>query len=168
MAKYLENNGGQLREVNGTAVSSGSGDAGKIVQLDSSGKLDNTLMPVGIGAQTKLCTTSENLSAGDLVNLFNVTGTITARKADASNGRRAMGFVLASSTSGNNATVYLDGTITGLSSLTPGAIYYLSAATAGGVVSTAPSTAGQISQEIGPALSATEIDFEPRQPITLA
>lgn len=168
MAKYLENNGGQFREVSGTAASSGSGDAGKIVQLDSSGKLDNTLMPVGIGAQTKLLPTSENLSAGDLVNIFSSGGTSTARKADASNGRRAMGFVLSSSTSPNNATVYLDGTITGLTSLTPGSIYYLSGSVAGAVVSTAPSTAGQISQEIGPALSATEIDFEPRQPITLA
>ena len=168
MAKYLENNGGQLREVSGTSASSGAGDAGKIVQLDSSGKLDQTLMPSGVGAQTKLAATSENLAAGDLVNLWNDSGTVKARKADASNGRRAMGYVLSSVTSPNNATVYLDGTISGLTSLTPGAIYYLSASTAGGVVSTAPSTAGQISQEIGPAVSATEIDFEPRQPITLA
>lgn len=168
MAKYLENNGGQLREVNGTATSAGAGDAGKIVQLNSSGNVDITMLPPGVGAQTKLAATSENLSAGDLVNLWNDSGTIKARKADASNGRRAMGYVLSSVTSPANATVYLDGTISGLTSLTPGAIYYLSAATAGGVVSTAPSTAGQISQEVGPALSATEIDFEPRQPITLA
>lgn len=168
MAKYLANNSGQLTEVTGTSASTGVGDAGKIVQLDGSGKLDTTLMPVGIGAQTKLCVASENLAAGDLVNLWNNSGVVNARKADASNNRRAMGFVTSPVTATNNATVYLDGTITGLTSLTPGAIYYLSASTAGGVVSTAPSVAAQISQEIGPAISATEIDFEPRQPITLA
>jgi hypothetical protein len=64
--------------------------------------------------------------------------------------------------------VYLDGTITGLTSLTPGAAYYLSGATAGAIVSTAPSTSGYLSQEVGVALSATELNFEEQQPITLA
>jgi hypothetical protein len=166
--KYLKNSGGQLAEVEGTTTSSGAGSAGKIVALDSAGKLDNTMMPTGIGATTKLAATTESLSAGDLVNLFNDSGTIKARKADASNGRRAHGFVLSAVTSPNNATVYLDGTITGLTGLTPGAAYYLSGATAGAATATAPTTSGYISQEIGIALSATEINFEEQQPITLA
>ena len=166
--KYIKNNSGQLAEVEATVTSSGAGNAGDIVALDASGKLDTTVLPTGIGAQTKLAATSENLSAGDLVNLYNDSGTIKARKADASNGRRAHGFVLASVTSPNNATVYLDGSITGLTGLTPGAIYYLSGSTAGAIVSTAPSTSGHISQEVGVALSATELHFEEQQPITLA
>ena len=166
--KYLKNSGGQFAEVEGTTTSSGAGSAGKIVALDSAGKLDNTMMPTGIGATTKLAATTESLSAGDLVNLFNDSGTIKARKADASNGRRAVGFVLSAVTSPNNATVYLDGTITGLTGLTPGAAYYLSGATAGAATATAPTTSGYISQEIGIALSATEINFEEQQPITLA
>jgi hypothetical protein len=166
--KYIKNNSGQLAEVEATTTSSGAGSAGKIVALDSAGKLDNTMMPTGIGATTKLAATTESLSAGDLVNLFNDSGTIKARKADASNGRRAVGFVLSAVTSPNNATVYLDGTITGLTGLTPGAAYYLSGATAGAATATAPTTSGYISQEIGIALSATEINFEEQQPITLA
>lgn len=166
--KYIKNNAGQLAEVEATVTSSGAGNAGDIVALDASGKLDTTVLPTGIGATTKLAATTENLSAGDLVNLYNDSGTIKARKADASNGRRAHGFVLSSVTSPNNATVYLDGTITGLTSLTPGAAYYLSGSSAGAATATAPTTSGYISQEIGIALSATEINFEEQQPITLA
>jgi len=166
--KYIKNNAGQLAEVEATVTSSGAGNAGDIVALDGSGKLDTTVLPTGIGATTKLAATTENLSAGDLVNLYNDSGTIKARKADASNGRRAVGFVLSSVTSPNNATVYLDGTITGLTGLTPGAAYYLSGSSAGAATATAPTTSGYISQEIGIALSATEINFEEQQPITLA
>ena len=166
--KYIKNNSGQLAEVEATVTSAGAGNAGDIVALDGSGKLDTTVLPTGIGATTKLAATTENLSAGDLVNLYNDSGTIKARKADASNGRRAHGFVLSSVTSPNNATVYLDGTITGLTGLTPGAAYYLSGSSAGAATATAPTTSGYISQEIGIALSATEINFEEQQPITLA
>jgi hypothetical protein len=166
--KYIKNNAGQLAEVEATVSSSGATEAGKIIALDGSGKLDNSVLPTGIGATVKVAATTENLSAGNLVNLFNDSGTIKARKADASNGRRAHGFVLTGVTSPNNATVYLDGTITGLTGLTPGAAYYLSGSTAGAATATAPTTASYISQEIGIALSATEINFEEQQPITLA
>jgi len=166
--KYIKNNGGQLAEVEATVTSTGAGNAGDILALDNSGKIDVSVLPSGLGATTKVAATSESLSAGDLVNLWNDGGTVKARKADASNGRRAHGFVLSAVTSPNNATVYLDGTITGLTSLTPGAVYYLSGATAGAIVSTAPSTSGYISQEVGVALSATELNFEEQQPILLA
>lgn len=166
--KYIRQNAGQLAEVEGTVTSAGAGDAGKIVALDSSGRIDNSMMPSGIGADTEVMASSENISAGDLVNIWNDSGTRKARKADASNGRRAHGFVLDAVTSPANATVYLSGDITGLTSLTPGAAYYLSGATAGASTSTAPSTAGYLSQEIGIAVSATSIAFQPQQPITLA
>lgn len=166
--KFLKLSSGQIAEQEAKTTSAGAGDAGKIPALDSSGRLDSTMMPVGIAADTKSIVTSENLAAGDLVNVYNVTGTITARKADASNGRRAHGFVLASSSSGGNATVYFEATITGLSGFTPGATLYLSGDTAGQATATPPSTSGHIVQEIGAAISATEISFEPQQPITLA
>ena len=125
-------------------------------------------MPSGIGADTEVMATSENLSAGDLVNVWNDAGTRKARKADASNGRRAHGFVLAGTTSPANATVYFSGDLTGLTSIVPGTAYYLSGATAGAITATAPSTAGHISQEIGIGISTTAITFEQQQPITLA
>ena len=96
------------------------------------------------------------------------TGTAKARKADATTaGKEANGFVLSAVTLGNNATVYFDGTDTQLSSLTPGAVYYL-ATTAGGVTDTPPSGSGNVLQRVGRALSATELTFEPGEPITLA
>ena len=167
-AKYIKNNSGQLAEVEAITTSAGAGDAGKIIGLDSSGKIDTSMMPSGIGADTEVMATSENLSAGDLVNIFDDSGTRKARKADASNGRRAHGFVLDAVTSPANATVYLSGDITGLTSITPGVPYYLSGSTAGASTSTSPSTAGYLSQEVGYGVSTTAVVFKPQQPITLA
>ena len=166
--KYLRQNAGKIGEVEGTVTSAGAGDAGKIVALDSAGRLDASLMPSGIGADTEVMATSENLSAGDLVNIWDDSGTRKARKADASNGRVAMGFVLSATTSPNNATVYLSGDITGLSSLTPGTPYYVSGSTAGAVTATAPSTSGHFVQQIGYAVSSTAIAFQPQLTIDLA
>lgn len=166
--KFLTNNAGSLAEVEATVTSAGGADAGKVVALDPSGKLDNSVMPNGIGADTKSIVTSENLAAGDLVNVYDNGGTPTARKADASNGREAVGYVLSAVTAPAAATVYFEATITGLTGLTIGASYYVSGATAGLATATAPTTAGHIVQRIGKAISATEISFEPAQPITLA
>ena len=164
--KYLKNNGGQYAEQEATVTSTGATEAGKIVALDNAGKLDPTLMPTGVGAQTIAMICSETLTAGNLINIYDNAGVTTARKADCSNSRRAHGFVLSGFNSGTTATVYLDDSLTGLSSLTVGVPYYLS--TTGGISSTAPSTAGYISQEIGIAANATTISFEPQQPILLA
>lgn len=164
--KYIKNNSGQLSEVEATVTSTGATEAGKIVALDNTGKLDSTVMPSGIGAQTQAMPCSETLTAGNLVNIYSNAGTTTARKADCSNGRRAHGFVLSGFTSGATATVYLDDSLTGLTSLTVGVPYYLS--TTGAASATAPTTSGYISQEIGVAVSTTVISFEPQQPITLA
>ena len=167
MAKYVANNAGTLTEVSGLATSAGAGDAGKLVQTDGAGKLDNSLMPVGIGADTQVITTSEALAAGDLVNIWNSTGA-KARKADASAaGKEAHGFVLAAFGSAAAATVYFEGTISGLTGLTPGP-QFLSASTAGGSTATAPSTAGNVVQRVGVATSTSTLNFEPNQPIVLA
>jgi hypothetical protein len=164
---YLGTTG--LAEKAATTASAGVADAGKIVALGGDGLLDVSVMPTGIGADTRVAVASENLNAGDLVNLYNNSGVITARKADATGGiaKQADGFVISAVSSGQNATVYFDGTITGLSGLTPGAIYYLST-TAGGITTTIPTTTGYIAQIAGKALSATELTFEPGEPIVRA
>jgi hypothetical protein len=164
---YLGSSG--LTEKAATTTSTGVTDAGKIVALGSDGYLDISVMPVGIGADTRVAVASENLNAGDLVNLYNNSGTITARKADATGGiaKQADGFVISAVSSGQNATIYFDGTITGLSGLTPGAIYYLST-TAGGITTTIPTTTAYIAQSVGKALSATELTFEPGEPVIRA
>jgi len=165
--KFIQLNSGQLQENEALQSSAGAGDAGKIPALDSTGRFSSTMMPVGIGADTKTIEASEDLSAGDIVNIHDDTGE-KVRKADASNGRFAHGFVLSGATSGANALVYFEGPITGLTSITPGAFYYLSGATAGDITTTAPSTSTHYVQEIGVGMSATEISFEPQRAVQLA
>lgn len=121
---------------------------------------------IGAQGQTKVIGASEALTAGDLVDIWNDSGTVKVRKASASAGYPAEGFVLANVGLGANATVYLFGTVTGLGSLTAGARQFLS--TAGARTETAPSTEGYIVQEVGVALSATEMKFEPQPTVLLA
>ena len=152
--------------LNAAASSAGVGDAAKIVQLDGTGRIDSTMMPVGIGADTATITASENLAAGDFVNIHNSTGA-KVRKADATTaGKEAHGFVLGAVTSGNPATVYFEGTNTGITGATPGVVYLHT--TAGGFTSTAPSSTGNAVQRVGIAVSATAINFEPHPPVILA
>jgi hypothetical protein len=143
-----------------TAISQSAGvaDANKIVATDSTGKLHISLMPTGVNAEALAVPVSEALSAGDFVNLYDVSGTLTARKADASNGRAAHGFVLAAAPSGT-ATVYQEGLNNAVSGLTDGATAYLG--TAGAAVTTAPSyVSGRIYQELGYTTSATAVFFQ--------
>jgi hypothetical protein len=153
--------------VNSTVASSGSGSSGKLAALDSSGRLDSTVLPVGVGADTATITTSEALSAGDLVNIWSNIGTANARKADATTaGKEAHGFVLAAFASGASATVYFEGTNTQCSGLTPGRQFLLT--TAGKCGATAPSSSGNVVQIVGFATSATSLNFQSNSPITLA
>lgn len=166
MAKYIALSSGQLAEVQPISVSAGAGDAGKMIQLDGSGRIDNSMMPVGIGADTASIVTSENLAAGDFVNLWNDAGTLKARKADAANSQPAHGFVLGAVTAPAAATVYFEGQNTQLSGLTVGDTLYLST-TAGGVTATAPSGTGQLVQEVGIAITTTAASTEIGRPVTL-
>ncbi|MEM9118503.1 MAG: hypothetical protein AAGD09_11540 [Cyanobacteria bacterium P01_F01_bin.56] len=147
--------------------SAGAGDGNKIVATGGDGKLDGTLMPTGVGADTTVKPATENLAAGDLVNFHDNGGTPSVRKADASNGRQADGFVLAAVTSGSNATVYPPGSqVTGLTGLTI-STYYLSNSTAGSISTTPPDPAsniGHIMQAVGRADSATSFYFNPEEP----
>ena len=167
--KYLKNNAGVLTEVEATATSAGAGDAGKIPALDSAGRLSTTMMPVGIGADTASIVASENLTAGDLVDIYDNVGVATCRKADAATaGKYATGFVLEAVTSGVNALVYFEGPNNQLTGLTPGQRLFLSASAAGTVTPTAPSASGNVVQYVGRAISATSMSFEPAQPIVVA
>ena len=165
--KYVFNNGGLLTEKEGTTTSVGAGDGGKIVALDPSGRLDNSLMPIGVGTDTGSVLASENLSAGNFVNIYNDAGTAKCRKTDATtSGKEAHGFVLSSVNSGTNATVYFEGTNTAVTDATPGNVFL--STTAGGFTSIAPSASGNCVQCIGVAISPTAINFERGLPIILA
>lgn len=166
--KFLTNNAGAIKEVEATVTSAGAGDSGKLPALDTDGRLNSSVMPSGFGAEVKVVAASENLAAGDFVNLHVSTG-LKVRKADASNPAKfAVGYVLAAVTSGQNATIYYGNLNTQVSGLTAGDVLYLSGGTAGGVTATAPSTSGYIVQRLGVATSATEVLVEIQQPIELA
>lgn len=167
---FLRRVAGVLTEVLGIQASAGAGDAGKIPALDAAGRLDASMMPTGVGAEVVVCVTSEALSAGQFVNLYNNTGTLTCRKADASAaGKEANGFVLSAYASSASATVYLPSqTNTQLTGLTPGTTHYLDPATPGGATATPPTGTGKVSQVIGKSLTATSMVFQPSDPITLA
>lgn len=152
----------------GIQTSAGAGDANKLIRLDAAGKIDMTFMPTGVGNEARTILASETLTAGNLVNVYNNAGTINVRKADATtSGKEANGFILAGITSGASGTVYLEeGLNNAVSSLTVGAVYYL-ATTAGGLTTTAPSASGNVVQEVGKALSATELLFRPRSTVTI-
>ncbi len=166
--KYLKQSSGVLTEVAATVTSAGAGDAGKIPGLDSSGRLDNSMMPVGATTETDLITATEALSAGDFVNIYDATGA-KCRKADATiAGKEANGFVLAAVILNGVATVFrISQTNTQLTGMTPGKKQYL-ATTAGGRTETAPAGAGNVVQQLGIAKSATELIFAPNDPIVLA
>ena len=169
MAKPLHLVNGLPTEVPAVSVSAGAGDAGKLPELGSNGRFDESLMPPGIGADTKIIEASETLAAGDFVTIYDNGGTAAVRLADASDGApgQAHSFVRDGVASGANATVYFEGPNDQLSGLTPGTTYVLSHTTPGKVValSGASTTAGHILQVLGVATEATEINVEIAKPI---
>jgi hypothetical protein len=156
--KVLYNNAGQITEYQAVISSAGAGNSGDIPALDSTGRLDMSVMPSGIGSTTITVTASEALSAGNFVNLWNNAGTLNVRKADnTATGKEADGYVLAAVSNGATATVYLSGLNNQCTSLTVGSTYYLG--TGGAPTTTAPSSTGNVVQELGFAVSATAIEF---------
>jgi len=158
---FLARVAGKTKQIFAIATSAGAADAGKIPALDSAGRLDNSMMPAGIGANTAQATASEAIGAGKFVNFWDNAGTFSMRLADNSNGRQADGYVTAAVSSAAVGAVYpLDGTNASLTGLTVGARYYLG--TAGGVTETPldetdVGNANKVSQYLGVAKSTTEL-----------
>lgn len=158
---FLARVAGKTKQLFGLATSAGAADAGKIVATGPDGRLDLSLMPVGIGSNSTSCPASEALGAGKFVNFHANAGALNVRLADNSNGRQADGFVKDAVASNGTAVVSpLDSTNSGLTGLSPGARYWLG--TAGGVITAAldpadVANAGKVCQELGTAKSATEL-----------
>lgn len=165
--KALQLIAGKITQVEGTVVSTGAAQAGDFVALDGAGKLDVSVLPTGVGPNVKIILASETIGAGKYINIYDNTGVANVRLADNSNSREAHGFVKDAVLSAANATVYFEGTNDDLSGLTSGARQFLG--TAGGVTATPPVfPAAQISQLVGTAISATEIDTDIDDLIVLA
>lgn len=109
---------------------------------------------VGFRVNSITLPASENLTAGNLVNIHNASGASVRKAISTSNEGHADGFVLNNYTAGNSAVVYLSGLVKGLSGLTVGQLWL---GTSGGVTGTAPTA--NLSQQVGYAISATQMLF---------
>jgi hypothetical protein len=147
-----------------TAASVGPGIAGQPVVLNSLGFLDSSLFGQGV-----IATAGQNLSPGNLVNLYSQSGTLHAQLAYAADAgtapsgaaypRPASGFVSSQIFTGGTGAVsfigtfvYIDGNAEfGVNDI--GTIVFLSPVTPGGVTKTAPTVGspppGQLDQSVG-------------------
>lgn len=159
--KYLKyGTSGDPTAQEATVSSVGAANAGDILALDTSGKLDVSVLPTGVGPEVANLVATEALQAGDYVNIWDDAGTPKVRLADNSNGRRAHGFVKAAVSVSASATVYFEGDNDALSSLTAGLDVFLG--TSGNVIQAAPaeSSVGTIVQRLGVARAATIVSTD--------
>jgi len=120
----------------------------------------------GGGAETYILEAGETLSAGNFVNIYQDGLTTKVRKADASLGRQADGYVKSVVNVGQPAAVFTEGINDQLFGLSPSQRYYLGVL--GNVTSTPPSKPGSlIHQFLGVAISATTLKNETEDLIEL-
>jgi hypothetical protein len=168
--KYIAVNktDGSVEEVEFITSSGGAGDGLKGTATGSDGKFDVSLMPTGIGPEVKVLPATEDIAGSSTVNIYNSSGA-KCRKADATavSPKPAHGFLLTSVTSGNNATVYLGGNLTGLTGLTPGLPVFQSK-TAGALTQDVSTFGtGDLFQDLGEAIDTDEVKFNYSKPIKL-
>jgi hypothetical protein len=161
--KYLSLIDGLITEVEAPSASIGVQDAGKIVALDESGRLDQTFMPVGIGADTLTALAFEPLESGNFVYITQ-EGTIAKASANANS---AVGFILNGADIGQEVLVYFEGRNTSLSNLTIGSRYYLSE-TAGLATDVPVSGTGKKHQFLGNAITSSTLSYEAADYVVLA
>lgn len=162
---------GKLKQFAGTDQSTGATNAGDIVALDSTGKLDPSLLPSSGGEAAHAIVCSEALAVGDWINIYNNGGTRAVRRALATDATKpAHGFVKTAYTAGQTANVYVDGTnsnvaTTGFVASDIGQKAFLSSTTSGGATKTCPQVSGNLVQVIGHVVDVTggavsiELDF---------
>lgn len=166
--KYLRRDEvtGVVTETEGTVSGGTNTQAGDLVALDSTGRLDPTILPSGIGSDTYSGTAGEGLAAGDFVYIKS-DGTVWKASA-AAMGADSVAFVLSSSSTGQPALIYFEGRNTALTGLTPGLRYYLSDSTAGALTATPVVGLGKRHQFLGKAVTSTSLSFEADDSILLA
>ena len=110
----------------------------------------------------------EAITEGKLVNLFDDSGTLKARKADATVvDKEAVGYVIDGGLTGSLIRILFGGINSDASGLTKGDKLFLST-TPGEVTDIAPSDPGNVVQEVGTALSVTNFNFEPKLAVEIA
>lgn len=103
------------------------------------------------------CPFNVTLAFGQMVNLYSVSGVLTARLAAANiAGLQCHAWCSIPATAGSYGEVMLGGLCRGVSGLTPGVTYYL-----GNTPGTIASTPGTVSQKIGYGLGSSSLFFNP-------
>lgn len=156
---YRDSASGAVQEAQPITTSAGAGDANKLVQTDSTGRYDQSVMPVGIVPDAQTANASGALSAGDLAYIVPSTGLI-ARASAAVAGNPAVGFVLVASLTGAPATIFFSGRNTAVTGLTVGSRYYLSDTTPGSITATPVVGSGKLHQFVGVAATATSLVWD--------
>lgn len=157
--RYIADSSGLLTEI-AAVQTGGSGNADRIPALNATtGLLDITMMPVGIGAEVTTCVTVSGCSAGHFMYFYDLPGLRTDKAIATSATTAAMGFVLSTFAALASATVYgisnTNNTVP-VVTMTIGGRYYLSNSTAGQVATYGSMTlsAGHIVQRLGIATVA--------------
>jgi len=148
---------GALQEAQPVTTSAGAGSSGLIPALNSSGQLDSSFLP---GASS--FTASETITGPAAVNLFDSSGTMKVRNADAAGNKPVDGFAISSiaTSSFGVVTTARGAIITGFTGLTDGTAYYLGAA--GAITATPPAVgSGSTYQYVGKADGTTSLVFLP-------
>ena len=141
-------------KVSGSITSTGGGSGAGFPFAGTALITGSIVLTSGSGFPSLLA--SETLAAGDFVNIFS-GGVRKASSTDIT--KQAHGFVTASYSSTNPVVVFYSGLLTDTSGLTAGAKYFLSAS--GTESTTAPILTGQLSLELGVAISNTALLFQP-------
>jgi len=166
--KFIRLESGQFVEDQAISTSAGAGDAGKVPALDEAGLINQDMMPLGVGPESKGFVTSEALGDNVLVNVHDDAGTPKIRLATSAKGAtgpyRAHGYVKTGGDLAATVLVYFESNMVG-AGMAPGAEQYLGV---DGVLTETPTVnIGDIVQEVGIAISATEMTFEAQQPVTV-
>jgi hypothetical protein len=134
-----------------------------VAELDVSPQVDDAIE----AATSATLQASEAIAAGSFVNVYSSSGA-KVRKANATDDTKPVnGFAPAAIANAASGSIRgSGGKIGGLTGLTPGATYYLDT-TPGAITDTPPSASGNFVQELGVAVSATELLFNPKMGVTL-
>ena len=152
-SKYLTRDAGMQKLVSAVDKGGTVGQSGAIPALDAKGKIDISMIPTdSLMTNTTVVLLGEDVKAGDYVNFYDDAGTATARKADASKGYAAHGYVQEDGVKGAMLTTVVSG-MNVSAGLTCGVRYFLG--TAGTTTSTPTENPGDIIQFLGVAVPAT-------------
>jgi hypothetical protein len=103
----------------------------------------------------------ESLAVGSFVSIYELNGVSRLRKADASLGYRAHGFVKQAYSVGQTANVYQSGLLTLPYTVNIGTEYFLSSS---GLVTSSPNTSWEFSQRLAVGVGTTSLFVEIEEP----